>query len=222
MSAVIVLAAGAGRRLGGVAKAALRLADGRSYLEAIRDIGRAAGVTDWVVVCGPPHEQVTRDLSHALGLPCSRNSDPTRGMASSVAIGFAHALTNWPHHRAALLWPVDHPAVQSTTVRALIDQSVAAGAVIPRYADRGGHPSAFGRAVWPALASCHQLPQGARSVVQQLEQATVAGASPVSRPQFDDPGLVRDVDTPDALSRMNGFRPSEPAGTAAGSRSCGD
>lgn len=196
MSAAVVLAAGAGRRLGGVAKAALRLADGRTFLEAVRDIGAAAGVTDWVVVAGPPYESETRAVADALGLPVICNPKPERGMSSSVAVGFASLLDRACECESALLWPVDHPRVQASTVRSILDQGRADGAVIARYGRRGGHPCAFGRDIWVALSECAEAPIGARSVIAALDPAQVR------RPSIDDPGLIADVDTPAALAEI--------------------
>lgn len=208
VSGAVILAAGAGRRLGGVCKATLTLADGRAFLRAICDTGRAAGVSAWVVVAGPPHERTTRAIAEELGLPVVRNPAPERGMSSSVALGFEYALGHFAGLDSALLWPVDHPRVRTTSVRAIVAQCRPARAVIARYRGRGGHPSAFGRRIWPALAACADAPQGARTVIAQLAEA---GEEPgararddlhVYRPFVDDPGLIADVDTPEELAEL--------------------
>jgi CTP:molybdopterin cytidylyltransferase MocA len=181
----VILAAGAGRRLGGTNKALLRDAGGRSYLEAVWRSAQGAGANEAVVVVGAPHRAETEAEAARLSLPVAVNPAPARGMASSVAVGFAHAVRAFGGRRA-LLWPVDHPAVRPATVRALL---AAAGAIaVPTYGGRGGHPSCFDRAVWPELAACADAADGARTVVR-------ADPDRVCRIEVDDAGVIRDVDT---------------------------
>lgn len=200
MTAAVVLAAGAGRRLGTVAKALLDLG-GRSYLQTIRDTGLGAGVERFVVVVGPPHGTAVQAEASRLGLDVVVNPHPDRGMASSVAVGFAHALASFAgHDDAALLWPVDHPHVGQATVEALIASAHTACVVIPVFGGRGGHPTVFGRDTWPALAVCDLAPQGARTVIHTLEAAPGQARSRVLRLEVRDPGVIADIDTPADLA----------------------
>ena len=74
---------------------------------------------DAIVVVGPPFERAVSAEATRLGAAFVRNADPTRGMASSVALGFAAALARWRRGPdGALLWPVDHPHVHVDSVRA--------------------------------------------------------------------------------------------------------
>ncbi|HEX4421134.1 MAG TPA: NTP transferase domain-containing protein, partial [Kofleriaceae bacterium] len=173
----VILAAGAGRRLGGVAKALLpragnhdtRGAAGATYLSAIAATARAVGLADAVVVVGPPFGDAVAAHARALGLRVAGNPAPERGMASSIAAGFA-AIAGGPA-QAAWLWPVDHPAVTCATLRRLI-AAAAMGAVRqidgarPRYRGAGGHPPLIRSAVWPALAACADAADGARGVLR--------------------------------------------------------
>lgn len=190
MSGVVILGAGAGRRLGGVAKALLRGAEGDSFLAAVWSTARAAGCTAGLVVVGGEHRAVTEAEARRLALAVAVNPAPERGMASSVSIGFAAAVERWSGLGRALLWPVDHPAVGVAAVRAVL--SDAAAITIPVTAGRGGHPTAFAEVVWPELAACASAADGARSVVRR-------DADRVRRLDVDDHGVVRDVDTPDDL-----------------------
>lgn len=187
MVAAVILAAGHGRRLGGTCKATLAVPDGRSFLEAILECATAAGIAEAVIVTGAPHTGATTAEAARLGVACVKNPDPARGMGSSVAIGFAHAQRAFADHHAALLWPVDHPYVKKETVGAIVSASVAKSVVIPVFDRRGGHPAAFGRALWPALSRADSLPQGARSIVRAATTRTI-------RLPTDDPGVVSDVD----------------------------
>lgn len=204
----VVLAAGEGRRLGGVAKALLPFDDELDYLDAICDLGmshdRGGVIALIAVVVGPTHEAaiLAKHGRQPLGVMPRHshytptfvtNPAPERGMASSVALGFARLLEA-PHFAevpAAFLWPVDHPYVRPETLRALAAALGTHAVARPRYRERGGHPPLVARSAWPALAACADVPGGARAVIATLDTVDV----PV-----DDPGVVRDVDTPADLA----------------------
>jgi len=177
----VILAAGAGTRLGGVAKALLRVGED-SYLARILATARAAGLDDAVVVVGPPHGDAVAAEARRLGARVVVNAEPARGMASSIALGFGGLAGG----EAAWLWPVDHPFVRTETLRALIAALAGHAAAKPVYEGRGGHPPLIARSVWPRLADCAAV--GARAVLAQVAVVAV----PVH-----DPGVVRDVDTPE-------------------------
>ncbi|HEX3478455.1 MAG TPA: NTP transferase domain-containing protein [Kofleriaceae bacterium] len=187
--AAVILAAGAGRRLGGVAKALLPHPAGSSYLAAIAATAREVGLVDAVVVVGAPFGDEVAAHARQLGLRIRVNPAPERGMASSVALGFA-AIAGGPA-AAAWLWPVDHPSVRAVTLRRLIGALDEAGAGVevarPRFRGVGGHPPLIVRAVWPALAACADHPDGARGVLRGARAAAV---------DVDDPAVIHDVDTP--------------------------
>lgn len=187
--AAVIVAAGAGRRLGGVAKALLPIG-GRTYLSAIAATARAAGLGDAVVVVGAPFGDEVAGHARALGLRVQVNPDPSRGMASSIALGFA-ALDD--ASEAAWLWPVDHPAVRVDTLARLVAALDGHALAQPRYGGAGGHPPLIRRAVWPALAACDLAPDGARGVLRAVDRVVV---------EVDDPGVVHDVDTPAAREAL--------------------
>jgi len=183
--AAVILAAGAGRRLGGVAKALLPHR-GATYLAAICATAREVGLVDAVVVVGAPFGNEVAAHARQLGLRVRVNPAPERGMASSVALGFA-AVAGGPA-AAAWLWPVDHPAVAADTLRRLVD-ALGAGIEVARpcHRGRGGHPPLIARAVWPALAACGGEADGARGVLRRARSVDV---------EIEDPGVVHDVDLP--------------------------
>jgi CTP:molybdopterin cytidylyltransferase MocA len=186
VAAAVVLAAGKGERMGGVSKAALRLPDGRTFVEAIAAAARTAGCTRVVVVAAEPHLAATTAAARAAGCDVVENPSPERGMASSLAAGLA-ALG--PDVDVALSWPVDHPSVRADTVRAVLAASSPDGFVVPRHADRGGHPTAFGRDTWREVAAAIDSPDGVRALLR-------ARAASVVRVDVDDSGTVEDVDAP--------------------------
>jgi len=185
--AAVIVAAGAGRRLGGVAKALLPYR-GTSYLAAIASAARAAGsLVDAVVVVGEPFAAEVAAHARRLDLRVRVNPAPERGMASSVALGFA-AIAGGPA-AAAWLWPVDHPAIEAATLRRLVDAFAEAGdaeVARPIHRGRGGHPPLVARALWPALVACADHPDGARGVLRAARAIAV---------EVDDPGVIHDVDT---------------------------
>jgi CTP:molybdopterin cytidylyltransferase MocA len=180
----VILAAGQGSRLGGIAKALIKI-ERDTYLQRIVRIARVAGVSDLVVVVGRPYGHEVGDHARELGLGVVVNPLPERGMASSVALWFA-ALEEYEAD-SAWLWPVDHPGVQVETLHRLIaalhDHEVAQ----PRFGGRGGHPPLVARRLWPKLAACGALAGGARDVFRTAD---------VIKVDVDDQGVIRDVDTP--------------------------
>jgi CTP:molybdopterin cytidylyltransferase MocA len=187
-SAAVILAAGDGSRLGGVAKALLKTTRGVPFLDQIALTAREAGVAQLIVVVGPPFGAEVAAHAATLGIAIVENPDPDRGMASSLALGFGALLEL--DHADAWLWPVDHPEVRVETlelVRAAIGTHAAARPVVD---GRGGHPPLVTRALFEALASCEEEPEGARSVLARADMIDV----PVT-----DRATIRDIDTQDDL-----------------------
>lgn len=183
----VILAAGAGSRLGGVAKALLNHGE-ETYLARIARLAKQAGASNLIVVIGPPHGPAVGAAARELGLGTIVNPLPERGMASSVALGFG-AISEYDLD-AAWLWPVDHPGVELATLQTLIAAIGAHAVAQPRFGGRGGHPPLIAKAIWPRLAGCGNLQGGARTVI---------AASDVIKVEVQDTGVVRDVDTPPDL-----------------------
>jgi len=213
---LVILAAGAGRRLGGTAKALLPLGPSRlpvapdprpwqagppegpapepevTFLAQLAATAVDAGAGRAVVVVGPPHRAKVSAEARRLGLEVADNPQPERGMGSSVAVGFDHAAGRFGAAVAALLWPADHPRVSRVTVARLVDEAEPDVILVPTWRGRGGHPTAFGRELWADLCGCASLPRGARSLLERR-------AERVRRIEVDDPGVVADVDRPGDL-----------------------
>jgi len=193
----VILAAGAGMRLGGVAKALLAAGGGRTFLAKILATARAVGLDHAIVVVGPPFADQVSAHARELGAVIVVNDHPEQGMASSVALGFHAIAGTGPKVEgpgftpglgidAAWLWPVDHPDVREATLRALIAGLGEHDAVRPVHQGRGGHPPLISRALWPQLGACADAPAGARSVLAEADVVDL---------DVDDEGCVRDVDT---------------------------
>jgi CTP:molybdopterin cytidylyltransferase MocA len=188
--AAVILAAGAGTRLGGVAKAMLKTRRGLTFLDQIVLSAREVGLDRCVVVVGPPFGAEVAAHAGTLGLSIVENPEPERGMASSIALGFG-ALLELEDVTEAWLWPVDHPDVRTSTLEALIAARGSHVAARPTVDGRGGHPPLIARALFEELARCESEPEGARSVLARADTIHVAVA---------DVGAVRDVDTREELA----------------------
>ena len=188
----VILAAGRGQRLGGVAKALLPSGTMTFLERVIRTLADGGACGQHRVVVGPPFGD--RVAAHAAELDgrVVRNPQPDRGMASSVAVGFQDLLDTEEPAIAALLWPVDHPDVSAATVARLCEAAQPDRIVVPRNGGRGGHPALIGRTIWPEMARCDGEPEGARSVVRRDRQR-------LAYVDTGDRGVIVDIDTADDL-----------------------
>lgn len=168
----VILAAGSGTRMGGVAKALLRRGE-RSFLECILETSRPEVA---IVVVGPPYGDEVAAHARALGARVVVNADPRRGMSSSINAGFANLDVD-----AAWLWPVDHPDVRASTLAMLVGVIGAHDIARPVCDARGGHPPLIKRVMFDKLAAC----TNAREVVDAADTINVA---------VEDRGTIEDVD----------------------------
>lgn len=181
----LILAAGVASRFGSDKRRA-ELADGRTLLAA--SLEGARRVFDEVhLVLRPEDDPV------ALGLPedCSiiLCEDAGQGMGHSLAAGVRALSTGRADAIAVLLG--DMPWIAESSLRALLARADAARIVFPVHQGERGHPVLFGRKFWAEL---QQLTgdEGARRVLRAHASAWVAVG-------VDDPGVLRDVDSPAAL-----------------------
>jgi len=187
MNSALLLAAGAGRRFGG-AKLLSPLPDGTPLvLAAARPLRQVA--EDLLVVVRPGDTELQALLTRA-GLDWIPNPRPDRGLGSSIAcaVGARRWAQGW------LIALGDMPDVQPETVR-LIDAALADGAPLaaPVHDGRRGHPVGFGAVFRDELMSLDG-DRGARNVL--------ARNAPLMEPiRVDDPGILRDIDTPGDLKR---------------------
>jgi molybdenum cofactor cytidylyltransferase len=197
-TSAVILAAGAGVRLGGVAKALLAK-DGRTFLQSIVETCREVGIEHPIVIVGPPFAAAVGSAAERLGAAVVVNPEPERGMASSVALGFraigelaadatgSEVAASFAGVQAAWLWPVDHPFVAPATLRTLMSALMNHDAARPVYGGRGGHPPLIARSLFAPLARSEDVDGGARRVLAAADTLDVV---------VDDPGCVRDIDTP--------------------------
>jgi CTP:molybdopterin cytidylyltransferase MocA len=182
----LLLAAGAGRRMGGP-KALVRHG-GRLFVESAAGVLAAAGCRPVVVVLGASAETVRADADLG-GYLVVDNPDWPSGMGSSVRVGLA-AL---PEVSAVVVLPVDVPGVTPAAVARLM--AVAGPDVLARASYDGvpGHPVVIGRSHWPGVSESAVGDVGARDYLRTHDVLDVPCA---------DVAVGTDVDRPEDLDRL--------------------
>lgn len=185
----LLLAAGAGRRLGG--PKALVALDGQLLVEHGLALLRAGGCRPVHVVLGAAAAEVTAraDLTGAVPV---ENPDWAFGLAGSLRIGLASLPVEAD---AAVVTLVDQPFIGADAVRRL-RATHAAGAMdcVATYRGRPGHPVLLDRTSWPAVARSAYGDRGARDHLRRRPER-------VTRVPCDGTGRPDDVDTPADLRR---------------------
>jgi len=199
----LILAAGESSRMAplGVHKALLKYR-GRTFLETIVTTLREAAVTRIIVVVGHRAGEIQGQLA---GRPCGMdgvewvlNRDYKRGQTSSLQAGLTALAAGDVKAtiEALLLCLVDHPAVSTETVRAVIRAFRQSGApvVLPTYQNRCGHPVLISRLRFAELANLDPE-AGANTVIRKYRDAT-------QLVEVNDAGMLVDVDDPESYSRL--------------------
>ena len=188
----VLLAAGAGRRLGGIAKALIRIEGvslAQRQLYALRD----AGIDAVVMVSGFARDSVEAE-ARGLATTVAYNAGYAQGRSGSVRLGLA-ALG--PGFDGILMALVDQPLIEARDLRALMAafQSRAGGHVlVPRVQGARGNPVMLDELVRTrVLASAP--PAGVRELIDR-EPALVHTW------QTDNPRFVTDLDTREDLERV--------------------
>ncbi len=191
----VVLAAGRSERMG--RPKALLPCRGRTFLRTILDTLAGTGIRDVRVVLGEGAGEI-RDEETLHEEIVVVNARYEEGMLSSVRCG---VLALAPDVEGFFLWPVDHPLVRTDTLGEIIRvfEAGKGGIVVPLYDGRRGHPAVFAARIVPLLLSAPDQ-VGARAVLRD-HPAEVAEIS------VPDPGVVTDIDTPEAYRTVFGDAP---------------
>jgi nicotine blue oxidoreductase len=178
VTAGLVLAGGAGSRMGGLPKAHLTLA-GETFLARLVRLFAAAGCDPIAVVEGA-HRVEVPPPAFAVAAP-----DWARGMRASLRAGLA-ALPPGP----VLLTHADRPLVEPATLRALLAAPPDRPA-IPVHAGAPGHPVRLPGNLRGRLLEDDDTPLRDVLAVRDVFSLIV-----------DDPGVLLDVDTPSEYAAL--------------------
>ena len=195
MTLAIVPAAGASRRMG---RPKLLLPYGQSTIVGALAAALRAGGASPVVIVAAHGDTELQDQARAFGALVAVNPDPERGMLSSIREGLA-ALGGTgrlaQRGEVMLVAPADLPALRPGTVAELLWRRAAAGAplAVPTWRGQRGHPLAIAPDLLPEIDTLDP----AIGLKQLLEHHAAA----VLEVPVDDPGAVRDVDTPEDYQR---------------------
>jgi molybdenum cofactor cytidylyltransferase len=186
-TAAILLSGGASQRFGGYPKALLSTGE-QTAIRRLAEICLGEGHDPVLAVAGAHRSAVAHEL-RGLAVELVEAEDWYEGRTASVQAG----LRSIPEDRDVLLWPVDHPFVGVRTVQTLcrtLESDLMAVWFIPTYHGRGGHP-----VLWrPSIRA---------DILDLRPDAPLRSLLPEFGPQVrrvtvDDPGVVANVDTPDA------------------------
>ncbi|HXY46784.1 MAG TPA: nucleotidyltransferase family protein [Thermoplasmata archaeon] len=185
--AALILAAGESSRFEGYPKALLT-AGRRSAVRRLAEIAIAQQFDPIAVVVGAHKGPITHELRD-LPVEIVDAEQWYEGRTASIQAG----ISALPDDRDILLWPIDHPFVSPRTVEtltALLSTDMIAVWYIPTYEGNGGHPVLWRSVIRP-------------DVLDLRPDAPVRSLLPEFGPQVrrvpvEDPGVVANVDTPDA------------------------
>ncbi len=186
-AAGVVLAGGASRRMG--SPKALLPFEGQTFLDRL--IGNFSEVCEQgIVVLGHEPEQIRAGVRTPAKFVV--NEQHALGQITSLQCG----LRSIDHPVDAVLFtPVDYPAVEPATVRALVEAFEPGYAlVVPRYKGRHGHPVLFAGAL-----SFDFLRLPADAAARDVVHAYVSETRYID---VEDPCVIHDVDEPSDYAEL--------------------
>lgn len=154
-----------------------------SLIEALRE----GGVSEIVLVVAPGDEAL-RAWGAEAGVRVAVNPEPERGMLSTIREGIAAAGSE----ERIVVCPADLPALRPSTVRTVLAQE--SPLTVPSYRGRRGHPLAISPELIPEIGTLH-LEVGLRELLDRHPER-------LRTIEVDDPGCVRDVDTPEEYQAL--------------------
>lgn len=184
----LLLAAGAGRRMGGP-KALLRDASGTPYVVRAVEVLRDGGCAAVTVVAGSASSEVSASLE-GMGVAVVVADDWASGMGASLRTGLADPSLDGAD--AVVVTLVDLPDVGPDVVRRLLDAVPPSSEALARSTYDGvvGHPVLIGRDHWAGVAATAEGDRGARDYLREHPPVLV---------ECGDLASGADQDTPDAL-----------------------
>ena len=189
----IILAAGRSRRMGEPNKLLLEIGGQPVLIRVLRAFA-VASVHEVIVVTGAQHERIATVVEREDGIRTVHNPAFRSGMASSIRRGVRAAASDAAGYA---LCPADLPLLSDVTVETLcrrFTSQTGPRIVAPTVDGQQGHPVLFDASFREALLAL-EGDRGARGLVR-------SGDTPLTRVPVPDDGILRDVDTPEALERV--------------------
>ena len=211
--AAVMLAAGGGSRLGG-GKLLLPWRGQPLVAHLLRAVAQTGGLLSLTVVLGHDAQAVHQAVADtvpdfAVPVHVTVNRDWREGLSSSLRHGleYARSAPGGDAAHSVLFLLGDQPLVTPGTLDALIRAHAAAcaenpahPATVPLYRGTRGNPVILSHRLFPDIMALRG-DTGARHILRELD-------AEVLRLPVDDPGVLHDVDTPeayDALRALHGY-----------------
>jgi molybdenum cofactor cytidylyltransferase len=187
----IVLAAGSSTRMG--SNKMLAVYQGKPIIRATAETIFASGVDDVVVVTGHQNGEVEAALQ-GLKLRTVHNPNHAEGMSTSLRAGVQAAGTA----DAVIVCLGDMPRVGAQVINRMIaafNPTEHRNIIVPVHKGQWGNPVLWGAEHFDMLRSL-EGDKGARALIQQFKSEAVEIT-------VEDPGVLMDADTPEALAKLN-------------------
>jgi molybdenum cofactor cytidylyltransferase len=192
-AAGLILAAGESRRMG--SPKALLPYRGETFLDTLIGLF-AARCAPVIVVLGAGAGQIRAAAKRPATFVVNENY--IHGMTTSLQCGLRAVP---PEVDGVLFTLVDHPAVSPATIDAILAAPGPEGAPllrVPRYGADRGHPIWFSRALIPEFLA---IPAGGAA-----NEVVHAHRAETEFLDLEDPGIVADIDDPEAYRQLTGAR----------------
>jgi molybdenum cofactor cytidylyltransferase len=194
----VVLAAGSSSRMG--SNKMLAAFHGKSMLRATLENVLASAVDEVVVVTGHQHDQVEVALQ-GLKLRIAHNQNYAEGMSTSLRAGVLTA----GKADAVIVCLGDMPRVSSQVINRMIaafNPTEHRNIIVPVHMGHWGNPVLWGAEHFDVLLSLVG-DKGARALIQQFKSEAV-------EINVEDPGVLMDADTPEALAALQATTGPDP------------
>ena len=188
----VILAAGDSKRMGHP-KALLPLGE-EIFLTRILRILRETGLARPRLILGRD-EALIRTRIGDYQTEILVNPDPDRGQLSSIQLGLSELPEQF---EAAMLWPVDQPAVSLETTRGLTELFTTKDCriAVPFRDGKRGHPAIFHRTLFHEFMNA-PMEKGAKGIISRYESETCYLTT-------NEPAAFIDIDTPSEYQTLTG------------------
>ena len=190
--APVILAAGNSKRMG-YPKALLPLGN-EIFLTRILRILRETGLVRPRLVLGRDAELIIARIDDYQA-DIIVNPEPDRGQLSSIQLGVSGLPEKF---EAAMLWPVDQPAVSAELMRRLTELFVTndCRVAVPFRDGKRGHPAIFHRTMFHEFMNA-PMEKGAKGIISRYESETCFLPT-------DEDAAFTDIDTPADYQALTG------------------